>query len=397
MPETIDRPVTALRPLAGTYLDGLETLEARSGGAVAGPLELVRAWPRGPGRLTLEYRDADGDLLGAQWYADDAEHELAGRRIPGSVQACAANGRPVLLQPRGADRRLPGLAPLLERPAAQLLVHRAERRGVVRLRTSGGDRYAKAVRLERLGDLADASGRAATLVAGTPLAVPQPLEIDEAGGVVHFGALPGEALHDRLAEPAAAAAAGAALRALHDRPPPPGLPVHDADAEAAVILSWINRLFGAMPSPGRGPAISPARSAALRAAALAPGIAAAILQGPPSPPVPVHRDLHDKQVLLDDNRVALLDCDTLARGEAALDLANLVVHLELRGLQGRCTGAEARAAADAALGAYAPSAATACRLPAYAAATRLRLACVYALRPTRPGLVLDLLDLVPLR
>ncbi|WP_396134697.1 phosphotransferase [Cellulomonas sp. ATA003] len=49
----------------------------------------------------------------------------------------------------------------------------------------------------------------------------------------------------------------------------------------------------------------------------------------------VHRDLHDKQLLVDGSGgIGLLDFDLAAAGEAALDLANLLVHLELRVHQG---------------------------------------------------------------
>ncbi len=49
----------------------------------------------------------------------------------------------------------------------------------------------------------------------------------------------------------------------------------------------------------------------------------------------LHRDFFDKQVVVDaDGRPGLLDFDTLAAGEAAVDVANMLVHLELR----RCSG-----------------------------------------------------------
>ncbi len=390
MPETRDLPSTALRPLTGTYLDGLATGDPPGGGLVPGPIELVRAWPQGHGRLALEYRDADGDLLGAQLFADEAEHDDAARRTPGSVTGHADDGRQILLQPRGADRRVPGLAPLLDDPGALLVVHRPERRGVVRIARPGGEVFAKAVRPKRIGALVCASVGAAALVEGTALSVPQPTMIDRTAGVVHFRALAGDPLHARLGDPAAAALAGTALRMLHDRAPSADLPVHGARAEAAVVRGWVDRLAGSLPSLDRD---SPAGECALRATALVEGIVEMVEGGSPGVVVPVHRDLHDKQILLDGDRVALLDCDTVARGEAALDLANLLAHLELRGMQGRCTAVEARAAADAALVAYAPARGVARRLSAYAAATYLRLACVYALRPTRPRLVSDLLDL----
>jgi aminoglycoside phosphotransferase (APT) family kinase protein len=101
-----------------------------------------------------------------------------------------------------------------------------------------------------------------------------------------------------------------------------------------------------------------------------------------SPHVPVHRDFHDKQIVLDDDgRLGVLDLDTLSLGEPAIDVANLIVHFELRALQGLCTEAQVAAAAAELLEAYGPSAATRARLQAHADATRLRLAFLYAFRP----------------
>ena len=97
---------------------------------------------------------------------------------------------------------------------------------------------------------------------------------------------------------------------------------------------------------------------------------------------PVHRDFHDKQVVVQEHGgIGVLDFDTLSLGEPAVDVANALAHFELRALQGICSMAAARAAASAFLEGYAPDGATAMRLQPYLDATRLRLACLYALRP----------------
>jgi hypothetical protein len=57
------------------------------------------------------------------------------------------------------------------------------------------------------------------------------------------------------------------------------------------------------------------------------------------------------------------------------------VHLEWRVLQGWCGAERAGTAASALLDGYRPTPAVVAGLDAYAAATRLRLACVYAFRP----------------
>lgn len=99
----------------------------------------------------------------------------------------------------------------------------------------------------------------------------------------------------------------------------------------------------------------------------------------------IHRDLHDKQLLLpvgvDSARAGLIDVDTLARGDRAIDIANLLVHIDLRRLQGHLSGPRASAAAEALRSGLGADDATWARVPAYARAARLRLAGVYAVRP----------------
>jgi len=80
-------------------------------------------------------------------------------------------------------------------------------------------------------------------------------------------------------------------------------------------------------------------------------------------------------------RVGLLDLDTAAYGEPALDLANLAVHVDLRVLQGVLPVGVARSVAvllDAVADAVGASPG---RLAVHRRSARLRLACVYAFRP----------------
>ena len=94
----------------------------------------------------------------------------------------------------------------------------------------------------------------------------------------------------------------------------------------------------------------------------------------------LHRDLHDKQVVVGAH-IGLLDLDTLAVGERALDLANALAHLELRVDQGLMTAAAARVARRAFLEGADPDPETRERIPAHLGVARLRLAGVYAFRP----------------
>ncbi len=77
----------------------------------------------------------------------------------------------------------------------------------------------------------------------------------------------------------------------------------------------------------------------------------------------LHRDLHDKQVVVGAH-IGLLDLDTLAVGERALDLANALAHLELRVDQGLMTAAAAGVARRAFLEGADPDPETRERIPA---------------------------------
>lgn len=321
---------------------------------------LLRAWPRGPDHLLLEVGLDTGPTAG-QWFTDPARARSVARETPGST----VHGR-LVLQPGGVDRRLRGLAGLLTGPDDALLAHRPERRGVVRHRgREGVPVYTKVVRRNRLPDLVTTAARVSELPVRSPRLIGNDLDL----GRLTTAALPGRPLHELLDSPAAVPACralGAALAALHAAPVPAGTPVHDAAAEAAVLHRWTEqaRCWGAVDVDD---------TAATRM----------LLAGPASEPVLLHRDLHDRQVLVaDDGTVGLLDFDLLAAGEPALDLANLVSHLELRERQGLLP--DAAPMRDAVLEGYQPSAAVLARLPAYAAATRLRLAAVYSFRPGAP-------------
>ena len=342
------------------------------------PLHLRRAWPRGDDHMLLDYQAAGGGAA-AQWFADAqrlrhvARETVRAAAHPDDVTVVPALG--LLVQRNGADRRLPAVADVLARADAALVVHRPERRAVVRIGTGEQATWAKLVRPERAGALA--AGGSADLGVRTP----RLLGCDRAAGTTRWATLAGRPLHDVLDRPdgeAAAAAAGAATAALH-RAGLAGLPVHGPSDEAALVATTAARL--SRWAPGIAAAVLAQSDAVARALAADPGPAAV-----------VHRDLHDRQVFVDGTDVGVLDLDTLAEGEPALDLANLLVHLELRVLQGVISPARSELLAAAVVDAYRPSPAVRRRLPAYALSSRLRLACVYAVRPQSPGVSAQLLD-----
>jgi len=355
-------------------------------GLASGALRLHRAWPRGRDRLLLEYRTADGHLVAGQWLGDTrllerVAAETAARGPVARVALGGAGSPVVLLQAGGADRRLPGLAPLLARPDARLLAHRAERRAVVRLDGPGAPRYAKVVRRERTQALAAVAHAARNLAAGA-FEVPLVVDTEPDAGVITFAAVPGVTLHELLATDEAIASmplVGEALRALQAASPPPAA-VHGAPEEAGVLRSSIERLEPYSPD------------LCVRVRAAAPSVLARLAATPADGWVPAHRDLHDKQLLLDAaGRVGMLDFDNLARGDPALDLANLLVHLELREEQGLCSRGWTAEAASGLLEGYGPVEALRPSIEAYGDATRLRLACLYAFRPRWTGISTALL------
>lgn len=176
---------------------------------------------------------------------------------------------------------------------------------------------------------------------------------------------------------------GAALAALQDQDCP--FAVHDLAAELGVLDTWRERALWARAALPRGwiEAREGLEQAGGRLQAAAP--------------VLCHRDLHDGQILIGERRVALLDFDLLCRADPALDPANLLVHLALRGLQGLQGESESnvRACAQALLDGYDRCDAPGFwpRLRVWQAASALRLALVYCLRPRWSQLAPRLVEL----
>ena len=337
---------------------------------------LVRAWPRGVAHALGELADDDGTTVAAQWFADPAELARAARRTPAPARVAGD----VLLQPDGADTRLPALSEVLREDGAQLVAHRPGRRAVVRVCDPDGAvrEYAKVVRPSRAADLVRRGDLVASLLAG---AVPVPRLRDGSAvsrGVLRWSVVPGRTLHDLGADggwtPAASRAAwqaaGRAVARLHAAPAEQVNPRHTAADELDALADWLH------PAVAHGLLDGElvARAGERVTAELESGAGERVLGV-------LHRDLHDKQLLLDDGTVGMIDVDTLAVGERALDVANLLVHLELRQAQGLLTAELAAAARDGFRSGLAGPDLPAERVAAYARATRLRLAGVYAFRP----------------
>ncbi|MDT9595258.1 phosphotransferase [Nocardioides zeae] len=353
-------------------IPGATSLAQVAGGLADAGWTLAQAQPRSATHLLLQVHDAEGRFLPGQWHADPADAERVAART-GAVLRPTSH---VLLQPGGLDRRLPALAPLLASAGVELVAHRPERRAVVRVRRSAGpDLYVKVVRPGR----AEPAARTLRHLTAAGLPVPAVLGTDDDQGVLALGALPGRTLHALLGGDQAGLpdladlrAVGALVRRLHGVPPPPEAGTHTAADELAVLdrARSLAVAFGVGGSPegetGRA------------------GVAEALASVPaPATAVPLHRDLHDKQLLRDPATGAwsVLDLDLLALGDPAVDLANLAVHLELRAAQGLLDPALVGPWTSAVLDGYDADERTRAALGPYAAATRLRLDAVYAFRP----------------
>ncbi len=347
-------------------LDRLERLERPAGASralPAGPLVLRRAWPSGRDRILLEYAGADGGIVAGEWHRGGVAN--------GAVIVHAAPGVPVGLFP-GADPDLPALASVLRRRGATLTSHRRGRRATVRVAAAREELWVKVVAPGRATALAETLERA-RLAAADAFAVPAVRRVGAKAGTVTCNPLPGRPLTEALAQRGTHVHVhrlGRALRDFHAGPAPVGAAPHGAEAEAAVVTRWIDKVVAVAPEI--------ADRAAAEAAIALPALTAL----EPARSGPLHRDLHDGQIVLaTDGAIGVLDFDTLAVGDPALDVANLLVHLDLRAAQGVCTVAQALHLREALLWGYDADAELLRRVAVHEAATRIRLACVYGFRP----------------
>lgn len=280
----------------------------------------------------------------------------------------------------GRDRKLPGMREAAE--GGTVVVHRFGRRAVIRHH----DRFTKVVRPGRGAGITDLAHRGHVVATKAGFSAPEVLASGD--DRAEFAVLPGASLHDlgSVAELTAwrgwwaewarrwPAIAGG------DRT---GLGEHTADDEVAVLRRWTSRVerFAALPA---------ALEASL--AEQVAQVADALTAGTAQPLVVSHRDLHDKQLLAHGTSLGLLDFDTAALAEPALDLANLLVHVRLRHEQGLWSAEHTALAEAAVVGVVDELAVDRARLDGYAQATRLRLACLYAFRPRYRSLALAWAD-----
>ncbi|CAG1006981.1 hypothetical protein PHYC_03379 [Phycisphaerales bacterium] len=350
-------------------------------------LILRRAWPRDENRLLLEYATPQGRIVAAQWAGD--QRVLA--RVLGQTAAAAphavvgitrAGSERILVQPGGADREIPALAHFLRDQPATLISHRVERRAVA-LGPDG--RFIKFTRSDSHTRAAMEMGRRVWALPRRRFDVPELLDCIPAEGRLAWSALSGHSWRECITQGRSSDVSrdvGHALRELHDATPETaGIPVHDAAAEARVLRRWVrNALDYALISQADADSCDDLLSDLARG---------------PVPYCLIHRDFHERQVLISlAGRVGIIDFDTLSIGEPALDLGNVLAHLDLAAKQNAASPAALAQHASAFLDGYGPSRELLRRAAAYRATSALRLKCLHTFRP-RPQTAPDASERCP--
>ena len=189
-----------------------------------------------------------------------------------------------------------------------------------------GKATAKGVHKRSLAVQTRLHGAGFTAGAGDGIGVPEPLGPVPSLGLWLQREVAGRPLQTMLDEPAAVAAcerAATALAKLH-RVPIDAAPAWTTADEMAVLNERLGRLAAARPDLAR------------RTRRLIERCRAAASRLPPCRPCGIHRDFYPEQVLVDDDRLYLVDLDLYSRGDPALDAGNFSAHLIEAGI--RTTG-----------------------------------------------------------
>lgn len=325
-------------------------------------------------------------LVHRAWPDKTPEEYILEVRTPGRTGVRAAHfrgGRLELVRPDD-----PGL-PCLESEGhlGEIIAHRAHRRAVIR----GDGCYIKIFRPRRaLAAVERCEQVGSLLVAGSFVS---PGILRSSPDVIVFTALPGRTLlelgqdHSAISDETfeqvwdewaqawiaqlTAANASAGNQALSR------LPVRSPEMAAANLWPWVNRWLR------HGEHVEEATLQRDVLIARAEDISQRLLETAPDPMVWAHGDLHDKQVIGVDGHtpLGLLDFDEAAQAEAALDLSNMDVHLNLRLIQGLLTRQRFLTAHNKVLTVAEELHVSPTRFDVYSEAAWLRLACLYVFRP----------------
>lgn len=297
--------------------------------------------------------------------------------------------------PYGMDPKLPDLATVAD--GGTVIVHRYGKRAVVRL----ADRFVKVVRPDDGPAIAAAARQGQQIAARAGFDAPEVLESSR--GAASFSVLPGRSLHElggvvthqqwsrwwqRWADQWVTLARGTGAEGwlgrshaddLPDDLVRDDLPRHTAHDEVVNLRRWLDRVARLEALPTELSQLVTTRAAQ---------VTSNLVTQEPQELVISHRDLHDKQLLADGDSLGVLDFDTVALAEPALDLANLWVHALLRVDQGLWSRSHGEVVQQAVRTVARELEVTPERFATYAEATRLRLACLYAFRPRHRRLAL---------
>ena len=329
------------------------------------------------------------------WPDDSAEDYVLELGVPGRAGVRAAHlraGQLELLRD-GRDRRLPALK--RASPLGVVVVHRAHKRAVVR----AGEHHLKLFRARQSDEAVGRHARMNELLGAGDFLTPE--IVSSTPGCLTLMTLPGRSLFELGIDPAVSDVVfenawqkwsrawvrqHSLARRRRTAPPSrrsrPGRPPSNwqtCNARAPVAGARRGHSGGASRARGRPRGRGQA--------------AQKLLRTDPDPLVWSHGDLHDKQIFtLDPGApLGLLDFDEACRAEAAADLGNLAVHLQLRLHQHRLTAERYQTARRHVIATAEELHVTPARFDAYAAATRLRLGCLYSFRPQWADLAEDFL------
>lgn len=307
-----------------------------------------------------------------------------------------------ILSPAGVATLLAGVTvptPRIDKDTIRyaVLAYRLEKRCVIRCEAEMAigtnhlkqKAVIKAVPRSRLGSLVGAHQAliAAIRESGSSgdLTVPQILYSDENHGVYLMEEAPGLSLHALIGKSSAEAAfagAGRALRRLHSLPVAPDryrtckdeiIQLDRWTARIAPMFPDVATIFATCEQKVRDRAVSTPNS----------------WEQCPL----IHGDFYDKQVLQAPLRTTILDTDNLVAGDPAQDFGNFTAHVYLRQLQYPEHGARLTALLQSFVSAYGDTdRAFKQRSVWWRAATLLRLAGLYALRPRWRDLAPALLE-----
>lgn len=223
-------------------------------------------------------------------------------------------------------RKLVRSRPDLWEATVHSLTYKPKRRYVGQLQTKAGPQAILKMHTE--WGYQTAGRNAAAFVSRGPLQIAPLLGYSDRWHTIVLEWLPGRLLSEALADPQPpyerVLQVGAALAALHAQHPD-GLPLLTRSDETTSLMSlavWLGDIY---------PAVSE------YVQSLAQRLAAALLREPQLT-APIHGDFYAQQVLLSDDRVAILDLDEAKYGDPAADLGLFIAHLERDVLRGTLTG-----------------------------------------------------------